>query len=214
MAAQETKRFSQMLGMSARMYYLLDGKGQEPKRLAYRAGLILQGKNKPYYHSKEDMGDHVVIINTTKISFKLREDRRISWHTQYGGGYMNVNEERMNIIYPTLVVKRELLKELPKDEMRMKRMARVHLYPNEEHPFWDQINYVLPAGNTAFKKLDEYSKEELQNYPVLVHPKYSIIPEKHSSLVPEFTQQYEKWEAERNELIHKYYPHKIVRGEQ
>ena len=217
MCAQHTKRFSQMLGMSARLYYLIDAQGEKVQSVAFRAAQLLKGKSKPHFDDQVDMGDHVVIINTSRIDMRRREgvNRRVSFHTRYASGFKSVPEKTMHFKHPTLLVKLEVLKHLPrKNIMRRNRMERLHLYPNEDHPYWEQISHVLPKTATKSRPLEEYSVEEVRECPVLVDPRYSLLLPKHHELAPELMGTFDKWLAEREALVKKYFPGKVIHSEQ
>lgn len=214
MCAQHTKRFSQMLGMSARVYHLLDAKNETLPGLGWRAAEILKGKNKPHYDPNVDMGDHLVIINTSQVDLRFRKHHRVGWHSRYASGLSFIRETKMNAQYPTLLVKRAVLRHLSKDPLRKERMERLHLYPRGDNPYWEQITHVLPQKSALYRGLEDYTAEEIKNFPILVNPRYTLLLPQHHEAAPELMERWDKWAAEREELIRKYFPRKRVFAEQ
>ena len=53
---------------SGRDWHLVDASGLPIGRLASEIAQILRGKHKPQYAPHLDVGDHVVVINASKIS--------------------------------------------------------------------------------------------------------------------------------------------------
>ena len=50
-----------------RKWYVVDADGMVLGRLASQVANILRGKNKPIYTPHVDTGDHVIIVNASKI---------------------------------------------------------------------------------------------------------------------------------------------------
>ena len=50
-----------------RKWYVVDAEGQTLGRLASEVASILRGKHKPTYTPHVDTGDHVIILNASKI---------------------------------------------------------------------------------------------------------------------------------------------------
>ena len=51
----------------ARKWFLVDAQGQTLGRLATRVASILAGKENPRYTPFIDVGDHVIVVNASKI---------------------------------------------------------------------------------------------------------------------------------------------------
>ena len=50
-----------------RKWYIIDAENKPLGRVATQAALILRGKHKPTYTPNLDTGDHVIIINCSKV---------------------------------------------------------------------------------------------------------------------------------------------------
>ncbi len=74
-------RFRQSLLTHTRLWYLVNAKDQINGRLAAYIATILQGKTKPIWHPKADVGDFLVVVNTKDIAFSGRKwDRKVYRH--------------------------------------------------------------------------------------------------------------------------------------
>ncbi len=73
-----------------RKWYVVDADGQVLGRLASRVAGILRGKHKPQYAPHVDIGDHVIVINASKIVLTGRklEQKEMTRYSGYPGGQM------------------------------------------------------------------------------------------------------------------------------
>jgi large subunit ribosomal protein L13 len=68
-----------------RKWYVVDAAGQTLGRLASEVASILRGKHKPTYTPHVDTGDHVIILNASKIKLtgKKLTDKIYYRHSQF-----------------------------------------------------------------------------------------------------------------------------------
>lgn len=57
---------------------------------------------------------------------------------------------------------------LPKNKNRKLYMSRLFLFEDEDHPYAENIYSQLKSPASLPRRLDEYTKEELDNYPKLL----------------------------------------------
>ncbi len=71
-----------------RQWLVVDAEGRTLGRLATQVSMVLRGKHKAIYTPHIDTGDHVVVINASKVVLTGRkpEDKRYFHHTMYPGG--------------------------------------------------------------------------------------------------------------------------------
>ncbi|XP_077991729.1 large ribosomal subunit protein uL13m-like [Glandiceps talaboti] len=167
-------RAAQQWGTFARVWYLLDARQQPPGRIASMVSPILQGKHKPIYHPLSDVGDHVVIINTRKIAFSGEKwDRKMYYHhTGYPKGFSAATARDIHLRDPTKIVHKAIYGMLPKSLLRRTMMERLHLIPGESIPEDMKANIVeqlIPPRDIP-KGLDQYTKEEIEDFPKLWQP--------------------------------------------
>src|SRR6186997_2739833 len=72
-----------------RRWYVVDATDETLGRLATRIAHVLEGKHKPTYAAHLDTGDHVIILNASRIAVTAdkRETKLYIRHSGYPGGY-------------------------------------------------------------------------------------------------------------------------------
>jgi large subunit ribosomal protein L13 len=117
-------------------WHLIDADGQVLGRIATRAARILQGKHKASYTPFIDTGDHVVVVNASKVKLTGRkEDQKIyRQHSGYEGG---LREERARIVRqrkPERLVEDAVRGMLPKTKMGEAMYRKLKVYAGPDHP--------------------------------------------------------------------------------
>ena len=120
-----------------RKWYVVDAEGLTLGRLASEVATVLRGKHKPTYTPNLDTGDHVIILNCSKVVLtgKKLDQKIYRHHSGYIGG----------------------MKEVP---------ARVMLEKTPEKAMMLAVKGMLPhnsLGRTQLKKLRVYAGSEHQN---------------------------------------------------
>ena len=107
--------------------HTLDAEGQTPGRLATQIISLLMGKNKASYTPNIDSGDHVQVVNASKIRFtgKKVEQKVYYHHTTYGHGLRMVGLKQLLSTDPGDVIRRAVSRMLPKNKLRNERMKRL-----------------------------------------------------------------------------------------
>ncbi|GAX75710.1 hypothetical protein CEUSTIGMA_g3153.t1 [Chlamydomonas eustigma] len=148
-------------------FRLVDAKGQIVGHLASQIAIILQGKDKPIYNPKKNLGDVVVVINAAHVHFThdTWNTKLYRWHTGLPGGL----KERKAIDQwdrdPTKILKDAVKGMLPKNKTQVYRMEKLKVFPELDHPFSDfdlvpyiptskpfqipQIGWSIPEGMEA-----------------------------------------------------------------
>ena len=67
MPSPASRTFSPRARDVTRDWYVVDADGQVLGRLAAQVARILRGKHKPTFAPNVDMGDHVIVVNASKI---------------------------------------------------------------------------------------------------------------------------------------------------
>ena len=76
-----TKTTFEGIESSERNWHLVDASGLPIGRLASEIAQILRGKHKPQYAPHLDVGDHVVVINASKISITSKKSEQKMYHS-------------------------------------------------------------------------------------------------------------------------------------
>ncbi|EIJ79986.1 50S ribosomal protein L13 [Bacillus methanolicus] len=119
-----------------RKWYVVDAAGQTLGRLASEVASILRGKHKPTYTPHVDTGDHVIIINASKIELtgnKLN-DKIYYRHSQYPGGLKSRTALEMRTNYPEKMLELAIKGMLPKNSLGRQMFKKLHVYAGSEHP--------------------------------------------------------------------------------
>lgn len=163
-------KLSQSLATHTRLWYLIDAREQVTGKLAVMISLLLQGKTKPIYHPAVDMGDHIVVTNTRRIVLTGNKwDQKLyRHHTGYPGGLKEILARRVHEDDPTKVLWKAVSGMLPKNHFRKTRLRRLHLFPDSKHIYQQNIFKVLDGPCPVYKRLQDYTEEEIAYYPELV----------------------------------------------
>ncbi|XP_056378662.1 39S ribosomal protein L13, mitochondrial isoform X1 [Hyla sarda] len=173
-------RAAQQWATFSRMWYVIDANQQPPGKIASICAQHLQGLHKPMYHALSDCGDHVVVKNTRHIAFSGNkwEQKVYSSHSGYPGGFRQVTAAVLHRKDPTAIVKLAVYGMLPKNLHRRTMMQRLHIFPEEDIPEEILKNLVteLKQPRVIPKRLNEYSREEIEAFPKLWIPSSDYLP--------------------------------------
>ena len=118
-----------------RKWYVVDANGMVLGRLASQVANILRGKNKPIYTPHVDTGDHVIIINASKIVMTGKKlDQKIYYHhSDYVGGMKETTLREMMAKKPERVVELAVKGMLPKGPLGREMYKKLFVYAGPEH---------------------------------------------------------------------------------
>ncbi|MGB0911488.1 MAG: 50S ribosomal protein L13 [Nitrospirales bacterium] len=118
-----------------RKWHLVDAEGKTLGRLASRIAMLLRGKHKPIFTPNVDTGDHVVVINTSKIHLTRNKFKVKTYyhHTGYPGGIKEITAEKLHEKKPTEVLNKAIRGMLPKSPLGKQMAKKLRLYPGAEH---------------------------------------------------------------------------------
>ncbi|KAJ2156361.1 54S ribosomal protein L23, mitochondrial [Coemansia sp. RSA 552] len=125
----------------ARVWHLVDARGQILGRLGGQIAQTLMGKHKPIYDPSADCGDYVVVVNARHIavSGRKREQKLYRHHSGYPGGLKEIPFDRLQEKSPEKIIEKAVSGMLPKNRLRKVRLGRLLVYPDGEHPYTDNI---------------------------------------------------------------------------
>mgnify|MGYP001246311697 FL=1 len=131
-----------------RDWLVIDADGKVLGRLASEVAQILRGKHKPTYSPHMDTGDHVVIINASKIVVTGRKAQQKIYyrHSQYPGGLKEVPYERMFAKNPERVVRMAVKGMLPHNTLGRMMYRKLKVYNGSDHPHEAQKPVALEIG--------------------------------------------------------------------
>ena len=122
--------------LSDRQWHIIDANGLVLGRVASRASRLLQGKHKPSWAPFLDHGDHVVIINASRVRLTGRKEEQKIYrrHSGFEGG---LREERAKLVRqrnPIRLVEEAVYGMLPKTKMGRAMFKKLKVYAAADHP--------------------------------------------------------------------------------
>lgn len=120
-----------------RVWTLVDIKGKILGRAATEIANKLSGKNKVSYSHNTDVGDYIVVINASQVQVTGRKALS-KVYTNYSGYPGGLKKEALGKAVdriPEQVVRRAISGMLPKNKLRDVRLARLHIYAEDKHPY-------------------------------------------------------------------------------
>lgn len=111
-------------------WYVVDADGQVLGRLASRVARLLVGKDKPEFTPHLDCGDHVVVINASKLRLTGNkiEQKVYRHHSGYPGGLKEVPIRSLMPGRADWVLREAVLGMLPKNKLRAHRARKLRIY--------------------------------------------------------------------------------------
>jgi large subunit ribosomal protein L13 len=130
------KTFSAREADVQRQWLLVDASGKTLGRLATQVATVLKGKHKPIYTPHLDTGDHVVVVNASKIAMTgaKPQDKKYFRHTMYPGGAYWVTIRELMQKHPERVVSQAVRGMLPKTKLGRAMIKKLKVYAGPEHP--------------------------------------------------------------------------------
>ena len=132
-----------------RAWHVIDADGAVLGRLATEVATLLRGKHKPIWAPHVDTGDHVVIVNASKLAINPRKMVQKTYfrHSGYPGGIRSESLEHLLARNPERVVRLAVRRMLPKGPLgrQMLRKLRVYAGPTHPHQAQQPVARPLPA---------------------------------------------------------------------
>jgi large subunit ribosomal protein L13 len=128
-----------------RKWFVVDAEGKVLGRLATRIADIIRGKHRVTFSPHMDLGDHVIVLNSSKIQVTgAKQDQKIYYtHSQYPGHLRMTTLKEMMVKKPAKALEEAIRGMLPKNKLRDEFMKKLHVYPGAEHQHEAQKPEVL-----------------------------------------------------------------------
>jgi large subunit ribosomal protein L13 len=123
-----------------RKWWLVDAADKPLGRLATEIASILRGKHKPMYTPHLDTGDHVVVVNASRVRLTGRKAEQKTYfrHSGYMGGDKHIPFKRMIETHPERVIELAVKGMLPKNNLGRQMRKKLRVYGGAEHPHQGQ----------------------------------------------------------------------------
>lgn len=128
-----------------RQWHLVDADGLVLGRMCTEVANILRGKHKPTFMPNIDSGDHVVIINASKIVLtRQKADQELVYdYSGYPGGLRSETYGRLLRRKPEDAIRRSIRGMLPKGPLGRQMIKKLKVHSGSEHGHEAQNPIVL-----------------------------------------------------------------------
>ena len=119
-----------------RHWHVIDANGLVLGRLATRAARLLMGKHRPIYTPFLDTGDHVVVVNASRVKLTGRKEEQKLYrrHSGYEGGLREERAKDVRARNPLRMVEEAVRGMLPKSTLGDAMYRKLKVYAGPEHP--------------------------------------------------------------------------------
>jgi large subunit ribosomal protein L13 len=134
-----------------RRWLVIDADGAILGRMSTEIATLLRGKHKPIYAPHVDTGDHVIVVNASKLAIdpKKATDKLYHRHTGYPGGIRTQSLERMMERNAEQVVRQAVKRMLPKGPLGRQMLRKLKIYNGPTHPHQAQQPEAHPLPERA-----------------------------------------------------------------
>jgi len=133
-----------------RSWHVIDADGLVLGRLCTEAARLLRGKHKPVFAPHMDMGDHVVIINASKVVLTRDKanQKEVFSYSGYPGGLKRESYAELLGRKPEDAIRKSVAGMLPKGPLGRQMIKKLKVYAGPEHPHAAQnpVALDLPAA--------------------------------------------------------------------
>jgi len=124
-----------------RAWHVVDADGLVLGRMASEVARLLRGKHKPIFAPHLDTGDHVIVVNASKVVLTAgKEAQKVAYrHSGYPGGLKRVSYSDLLARDPEEVVRRAVRGMLPKGPLGRSMAKKLKVYAGPDHPHAAQL---------------------------------------------------------------------------
>ena len=119
-----------------RRWFVVDATDETLGRLASRIATVLAGKHKPTYSPNLDSGDHVIVLNASRIAV-TRDKMESKLYIRHSGHPQGYKEETLGHLLarrPEEVIRRAVKGMLPRTKLGVQQLRKLKVYAGTEHP--------------------------------------------------------------------------------
>ena len=123
-------------GEIERRWYVVDATDETLGRLASRVARVLEGKHKPVYTPNADTGDHVIVLNASRIAVS-RDKHGSKLYTRHSGYPQGLKQETLGHLLerrPEEVLRRAVRGMLPRTKLGAQQLRKLKIYAGPDHP--------------------------------------------------------------------------------
>ncbi len=126
-------------------WHVIDADGLILGRMCTEAARVLRGKHKPTFAPHMDTGDHVVIVNASKIvlSRGKAEQKNVYRYSGYPGGLKTESYAQLLGRRAEEAIRRSIRGMLPHGPLGRQMITKLKVYAGAEHPHSAQSPVVM-----------------------------------------------------------------------
>jgi large subunit ribosomal protein L13 len=119
-----------------RQWFVVDATDQNLGRLATRVARVLEGKHKATWTPNLDTGDHVIVLNASKIAVTSdkHDTKAYVRHSGYPQGLKQESLGQLLQRRPEEAVRRAVKGMLPKTKLGTQQLRKLKIYAGADHP--------------------------------------------------------------------------------
>lgn len=127
-----------------RKWYVIDAAGKPLGRVATVVADLLRGKNEPTFTPHVDCGNHVIVINASKVVLtgKKLEQKYYRRHSGYIGGLKEVKYSTLMSTRPEKAMELAVKGMIPSNTIGRKALTRLRVYKDDQHKHQAQMPQV------------------------------------------------------------------------
>ena len=133
-----------------RAWHVIDAEGMVLGRLCTEAARVLRGKHKPTFAPHIDTGDHVIVVNASKVVLTKGKaaNKEVFRHSGYPGGLKRETYAALLDRNPAEAVRRSIRGMLPHGPLGRQQIKKLKVYAGPAHPHAAQhpVNLELAAA--------------------------------------------------------------------
>src|SRR6185503_5723179 len=130
------KTYAVREGEIERRWYVVDAADQTLGRLASQIARVLEGKNKPTYTPSMDSGDHVIVLNASRVAV-TRDKLETKMYVRHSGYPQGLKQESLGHLLqrrPEEVIRRAVKGMLPRNRLGAQQLRKLKIYAGPDHP--------------------------------------------------------------------------------
>lgn len=122
-------------GDITREWWVIDADGVVLGRLASEAAKLLRGKHKPTFSPHLDTGDHVIVVNASKVVMTGNKltDKQLYRHSGYPGGLSAIPYDKLMATKPEFAIEKAIKGMLPSNRLGRAMAKKLKVYAGEAH---------------------------------------------------------------------------------
>ena len=119
-----------------RQWHVVDANGLVLGRMCTEVARLLRGKHKPTFAPHIDTGDHVIVVNASKVVLTAgKGERELVWrHSGYPGGIKSQRYGDLLARKPEEAIRRTVKGMLPKGPLGRQMLSKLKVYAGPDHP--------------------------------------------------------------------------------